>query len=207
MEGEEVSVWDDIYRYNVWKGQESLSGPGSGTASTQRIRAELLDIVRRLNVKSVIDIGCGDGFWMPDLPGYIGMDIAREPIMIARQRHPERNYMIANFLDTSLKADLIIIRDVIQHLPLADAVPLVHAAYERCEWLIASTYKDGRNVDITPDLQARGWAYDNDLIGPPFNLGDPVASIPDGAGWTNAEEIRDARKFLGVWKAVPTFRA
>lgn len=194
-----MNAFDDIYRQNVWHGKESLSGPGSGTASTTYISQRITDLVVRFRIHSVIDIGCGDGFWMPDLPGYIGIDVSETAVALSQKRHPDRLYLHGEFVDMDLRADLIIIRDVIQHLPLHTAVTLVKGAYERCQWLFASTYDSGKNEGITPQQLAAGWAYDNDLTASPFDLPQPVMKLPDGAGWDDPQQVRDPHKFLGVW--------
>jgi len=156
-----------------------------------------------LHIRSVLDVGCGDGYWMPDLPGYIGIDVSKVSIDLSRLRHPSRSYIRCNLLDTTMRADLIILRDVVQHLSLEEGTALVHAAHERCQWLLASTYVGGENTGLNREQQERGYGYPNDLTVDPFHLGQPVNTYFDGAGWQDPAEVRDKRKVLGLWTGVP----
>jgi SAM-dependent methyltransferase len=197
-----MTVFDDIYRTNAWAGRESRSGPGSGVAATEAIARALSALVVELDVRRVLNAGCGDDFWTPDLPGYLGVDVSTEAIAFAKKRHPERRYMAANvawFLYRMQHGgfDLVICRDVIQHLPFADAIGLLDAIRldSGCRWLLASTFVGGENVDVAP-----GEAYSPDMTAEPFSLGEPDRLIFDGWGYDDAQAIRDPRKHLGLWR-------
>jgi SAM-dependent methyltransferase len=188
-----VTVFDRIYRENLWNGVESRSGPGSGPVATRRVALALRSLVDNGEIASVLDVGCGDGYWMPDLPGYVGYDASREAIRMSRRRHPDRRY--TNVWPTGT-FDLVICRDVMQHLPLADGVELlarIRATGSRL--LLASTYVGGDNIDIAP-----GEAYSPDLTAEPFGLPEPDAAIFDGYHYHETPELRDERKHLGLWR-------
>lgn len=186
-----------IYAENRWNGVESLSGPGSGTAATAPVAKAILGLVAELGVHSVLDAACGDSFWMPDLPGYIGMDIAPEAVDLAQRAHPERAYLVGDVRRTLVPAfDLVIFRDAMQHMPLADGVKALESIKRSgSRWLLASTYAGGENVDV-PD----GDYFSPDLIGAPYLLGVPNRLIPDGYHYDDSPGIRDPGKFLGLWK-------
>jgi SAM-dependent methyltransferase len=166
----------------------------SFSPTTTRRVPELLSIVALVDARSVLDAACGDGFWMPDLPGYIGVDLVPAAVERARARHPHRDLRVADIRRDPLPAvDLVILRDVLQHLPLADArAVLANIAGSGSRWLLASTYAGGINIDV-----ADGGDWCPDLQAPPFDLPAPVARIFDGWGWEDPDEIRDARKWLG----------
>lgn len=191
--------WDYIYQHGVWNGVESLSGPGSGNAATRPMVEELETLVRSLGVNTVLDVACGDGYWMPPLPGYTGIDVSRTAIARARANHPDRTYIHGDFLTTDVRADLIIMRDVLQHLSLDVARQMVRRARLRSAYLLASSYRRGKNTGLTYDALLQGKAYDNDLTVRPFNLGEPMAVIPDGYAYHEGGGIRDPRKYLGLW--------
>lgn len=181
-----------IYRGNLWNGKESLSGPGSGSVPTRRVVPELLALVAELGIESVLDVGCGDSFWLPDLPGYIGVDVAPEAVERARGFHPERRYEV---IDGPLpKADLAIVRDVLQHLSPAEGKALLDSI--PAKWLLASTYIGGQLVDF----ETSEHAWSPDLSSPPFDLGKPEQLIFDGYDWTQPDFVRDPAKFLGLWR-------
>jgi SAM-dependent methyltransferase len=191
-----VTVFEEIYRDNRWNGVESRSGPGSGLAPTTYIAAAIVELVARLEVRSVLDAACGDGFWMPELPGYVGVDVAGEAIELARRNHPDRTYRVGSAATLPpAPFDLVIRRDAIQHLSFADGLAAI-AGIRRTgsTWLLASTYVDGENVDI-----ATGDCYSPDLAVEPFDLGPPLELIVDGYGYEHLGEIRDPRKHLGLW--------
>lgn len=187
-----------IYRANAWNGEESLSGPGSGAAATERPRAELVALVAELGATSVLDAACGDGYWMPDLPGYLGVDVAPEAIATSRRRHPERRYMVGDVAQLSLpRVDLVITRDAMQHLSYVDGLAFLRACMSVGRWLLASTYVGGQNVNVET-----GRAYSPDLTAPPFNLPQPNRLIFDGYYYHhhNTDQVRDPRKHLGLWR-------
>jgi SAM-dependent methyltransferase len=188
-----MTVFEAIYRENAWNGVESRSGPGSGPAATARLVPELLGLVAELDIRSVLDVGCGDGFWMPDLPGYFGFEPTREAVKLARRNHPGRRY---GSVLPSKPFDLVIVRDVIQHLSLRGGIDLLAAIHAtRSRWLLASTYVGGENFDIVA-----GDCYWPDLEADPFLMGTPERRIFDGYGYADPDEIRDPRKHLGLWR-------
>lgn len=200
-----AETFDAIYRENRWNGRESLSGPGSGSPATARVRDAILELVSELGVASVLDVGCGDGYWMPDLPGYLGIDISAEAVDRARLNHPDRLYVSGDVRWLAgTPFDLVICRDAIQHLPLSAGVELLDAIRAiGSRFLLASTYvprgtveadAGPRNVDIEP-----GAWYSPDLTAPPFSLPDPGRLIFDGYHYHETDEIRDPSKHLGLW--------
>lgn len=195
-----TEVFSEIYRRNLWNGVESRSGPGSGSAATDLLVPELLALVDELGVRSVLDVACGDGFWMPDLPNYLGIDVAPEAIRLATERHPDRAYRIGDVRDLQLEAfDLVIFRDALQHLSFVDGQAALDAIRATgSTWLLASTYVGGENIDIET-----GDCFSPDLEDEPFSLGPPVRLIIDGFTYHDRGTIRDPRKMLGLWRLTP----
>lgn len=191
-----MTIFDTIYRGNLWNGEESLSGPGSGASATMRVAPAITALVEELDVRSVLDVACGDGYWMPDLPGYLGIDVSAEAIRRARKLHPERSYRVTDVRTASLQAfDLVIVRDVIQHHSLTGGQAILDAvARTGSRWMLASTYVAGENFDVPT-----GDCYWPDLTALPFFLGVPERLIFDGYGYADPDEIRDPRKHLGLW--------
>jgi len=189
-------TFSEIYRTNAWDGIESLSGPGSGPAATHELRELLPRLVDDLSIRTVIDVACGDGYWMPELPGYVGIDVAPEAIKRARKLHPTRAYVVGDVATMSLpRNDLVIVRDVIQHLSFADGLALLSSILRsQPRYLLASTYQGGANTDIQT-----GDAYCPDLTAPPFSLPRPERMIFDGYHYHETDELRDPRKHLGLW--------
>lgn len=187
-------IFDEIYRRNRWNGVESRSGPGSGMHATRSLGRELSFIVALHEISSVLDVGCGDGYWMPDLPGYVGFDVSAVALELARARHPDREY---TSVWPERSFDLVIVRDVIQHLSLREGVALLDRVLGLSpRFVLASTYRGGLNIDIET-----GGAYTPDLQRPPFGLPEPVYWIFDGYHYHDTIELRDPTKYLALWVA------
>ena len=137
---------------------------------------------------------------MPDLPGYVGIDVVPQAIERARSRHPDRDYRVSDIRDFAEDGfDLVILRDVIQHLTLEAGLTVVAKARAAGRYLLASTYSPGNNRGCSTAELMRGGAYSNDLTAPPFRLPKPVELIPDGYSYHDGDVIRDQAKFLGLW--------
>ena len=88
-------VFNRVYDNNYWGNAESCSGNGSDLKQTAVIRVEIPKLIRDLGAKSMLDIPCGDFFWMQECKTgaetYIGADVV--PSMI---RQLNERYGIAN---------------------------------------------------------------------------------------------------------------
>ena len=124
-------IFSDIYRRKLW-------GDGSGGGGRPEVAkpwAELVSrIIREENVKTVLDIGCGDGWAAShiDLNGaqYIGMDVALEMVEFCRANHPWGLFAWGNAVAAlSAPADLVLLKEVTQHLGDSDADTLLARLY------------------------------------------------------------------------------
>ena len=108
--------WNERYETGVG------AGDGSRGILLHFKLAKVQEIVDKYKIKSVIDIGCGDGRQLSGLEvgKYIGLDISNSAIDKASAfTDKNREYFILNE-DTTAKgdqADMAISLDVIQHLP------------------------------------------------------------------------------------------
>lgn len=190
------ATFDGIYVRNGWNGIETGSGPGSHVIPTSHVARRLVEWVAELDIRTVLDVGCGEGSWQPDLPGYVGLDVSAVAIERARRRHPSRAYRVGQWDAMHDRADLVILRDVVQHLPLVSGAALVHAIAESgSAWLLASTYADGTNVDVRA-----GDCFNPDMCAPPFGLDAPFRIVPDGWSYHEPGVVRDPSKFMGLWR-------
>jgi hypothetical protein len=198
------AVFSRIYRTNGWNGRESRSGPGSGRAATRKVAAWLDLLLQEYRVRSLLNIGCGDDLWVPTHPAYLGIDVAPEAVSRASRFHPDRNYEVRDAVDGLPPGewDAVLIRDVLQHLPLEDGLRLLDNVMEAgVRLLIASTYTgpsvrhgDPANVDIRV-----GDCYSPVLTAAPFHLAEPRSWTPDGYDYRDGEALRDPAKRLALW--------
>jgi len=77
-------IFTGIYLSNGWSGKESKSGTGSDLDQTRIIRQQIPKLFRKLGIKSVLDVPCGDFWWFKEMDlgniKYIGADIVPELI-------------------------------------------------------------------------------------------------------------------------------
>jgi hypothetical protein len=120
-------VFSTIYNENIWGGNkgEFYSGAGTYDPDTSVYIEKLIRFIRENNINSICEVGCGDFTIMKkvltQIPNvkYIGMDVV--PELIA---HHELKFQTSNIhfktidaiVDPLPPSDLIIIRQVLQHL-------------------------------------------------------------------------------------------
>lgn len=183
-----------IYRGNRWSGQDTKAGPGSSPEATEHLRRVLPVMCEELMIRSVLDAGCNEGTWVPDLPGYIGMDIVPQAISKAKSLHNGRRYILGDFVTDRLPVvDAILCRDALQHLSIQDVLDALGNFHRSgAKFLIANSHRGGENKDIPSGL----W-FPIDLEAPPFEMGAPMMETHDGL-WPSG--VRYPNKVLGVWR-------
>ncbi len=190
-------VFTEIYKLNRWGNRESLSGVGSTLDATEVVRSELPRLIRALNIKSMIDIPCGDFNWMKlvDLPvAYLGADIV--PDLIARNNATysdgARSFRTLNLVSDPLpRTDLVVCRDCLIHLSFADIkTALANIKQSGSTYLLTSTYVE---LDHNDDIVTGEFRTIN-LQRPPFSFPDPLMSI------TERSDPQRPDKTLGLWR-------
>jgi SAM-dependent methyltransferase len=192
-------TFTEIYRSNAWDGTDSVSGRGSNAEQTARLVSELPGLLRDLQVTSLLDIPCGDFFWMKqvDLAGiqYTGADIVPELVEKNRQ-YETRNirFQVLDLLTSGLpQADLVLSRDCFIHLSHADVFrALNNLLRSGSEYLLTTTFPEHRrNRDI-----CTGQFRILNLELEPYRFPPPLRLIEEGCTETN--ELAD--KSLGLWR-------
>ena len=131
-------VFYTIYKSNHWNRYASIdeknllvSGPGSipGTAQTQTVIENLKIFIEENNLRSILDIACGDFSWMKELIKndklyYTGWDIVGEIIDYNKKKYSSKNI---NFFCKDIvnennfgNYDLIFCRDFFIHMNIDD---------------------------------------------------------------------------------------
>jgi hypothetical protein len=177
---------------------ETGCGAGSTFTYTAPIREALPQLLRELDVKTLLDAPCGDMNWMArtDLSGidYIGCDYDEEHIRSANMRESQpysfrprsKSILQMDICREKLpQADMILCRDFLQHLPNAKVFDVLDKlALSGIRWLLLTSHVNAENEDI----DSMGMFRPINLTNYPFVLPDPVTSIPDGEG-----------RILGLW--------
>jgi hypothetical protein len=111
-----------IYANKIWGEGSGASGPDL----TQPYMRMLADFMRNNTVTSVVDVGCGDWQFSRVMDWsdirYHGFDVVDTVIHVNRERFASENITFATMRSiTDLpKADLVVCKDVLQHLPNRD---------------------------------------------------------------------------------------
>ena len=120
-----------IYAGHDWLG-ESRSGPGSDPKRTRSYRGLIQTFLRDHQIKTVLDIGCGDWSFgrLIDWSAlhYTGVDVVEEVVEANRARYGAPNVAFACLdavNDAIPAADLVLVKEVMQHLPVADIEALL----------------------------------------------------------------------------------
>lgn len=192
-----TAVFRDIYAGNEWDGTDSVSGPGSSMAATANVRAALPDLLMDLGVKSLLDVPCGDAFWISAcLPAgitYTGGDVVPELIQYNRLTKSQLGtFCVLDLVSSPLPtADLILVRDCFIHLPNHMIIEaLLNIRRSDIRYLLTTTFPQ---EPVNQDIELGGYRPVN-LTLDPFGLVEPDRLILDEDG------VRQNGKHLGLWK-------
>ena len=191
------SAFDKIYKQNLWGSQESKSGPGSTLAHTEAIRKNLPKLLNMLECKSLLDAPCGDFNWMKNVDlsdiEYIGVDIVDDMIKTNNEKYSSDSikFSVCDITTEPLpKADAILCRDVMLHLPLAGIKNLlVNFFRSDIKYLLASHYAwSGDNTEVLNVV----WGRHINLTKRPFFFPEPLHTIQDFP-------IGEPHRAIAVW--------
>jgi hypothetical protein len=180
-----AEVFGRIYRTNHWGDPDSVSGDGSNRAATEQLRAGLPRLFRELGIASMLDAPCGDFHWMQDVDldriSYLGVEIVPQLVATNTERfgRPGRAFGLLDLVTDQLPmVDLVFCRDCLIHLPEADVLRVLANIVESGSRYLATTTFTDRTKNS--DILAGDWRPIN-LQAPPFLLGEPRLTIPDGS--------------------------
>jgi hypothetical protein len=177
------TIFSTVYDEYLW-GQNEDGSPSSGSGSRlQNIlpyKDYLVCFLKKNQIQSVVDVGCGD--WVLgrqicwDHISYTGIDVVKKVIernqkMFAK---PNITFLHQDLLRVDLPpADLLVCKDVLQHLSNADVFLFLQKIKKFKHCLITNDIVEHyecvrqENRDLVPN---RGVARPLDLTKPPFNL-------------------------------------
>lgn len=122
--------FERIYSKGLWARDilgKGTSGAGSTLAATRVYRTYLQDFLAENRIRSVVDAGCGDWEFSQaiDWTGidYVGLDIVPSVIAENQRRFgaAKVRFAVADIVRDELpQADLLLVKDVLQHLSNAD---------------------------------------------------------------------------------------
>lgn len=166
-----MTYWDDRY----------ASGGHSGAGSRGEAARVKAAAVNRLDVDTVLDIGCGDGQVARFIrqPGYLGVDPSRQALVLARASCPDKTFRLDVGLDIPPR-DAHLSLDVIHHLLDDDQfdahLRLLFSAQRFV--VVAGTDRDEQGA---PHVRHRRWTH---LIQDPWTIDRVEDAGPDKRVWT-----------------------
>lgn len=209
------NVFTSIYENYGFGSSESRSGPGSELGETRLLREKIKDLVKEKNIKSVVDIPCGDFNWMKEIvfsfESYIGGDIVEEAVKTNNEKYSNSKIKFIDFdliNDPIPEADLLIVRDVIGHLHLDDGKKIINNILKsNCKYLLSTTWAKKTNTgwskcnpnDVHRENEGveYGRFYPVNLMASPFNLPEPDVYLEEDVRVDNFENGN--RKVLALW--------
>ncbi len=165
-------IFNAIYSNNLWG---HGSGSGSLAENTVAYRHYLHNFIRTNQIRSVVDIGCGDWQFskLIDWQGirYIGIDVS--DVVLSNTQSFARDgvsFLHADALTETLPtADLLIMKDVMQHWSNDDILTFLPRLANFQQALITNGFHPSLSHLINSDISA-GSLRPVDLRMSPFNL-------------------------------------
>lgn len=189
-------TFNHIYRNSIWGNadNETLSGSGS-TKSINIFRNKFLsDFINENKIRLIVDI-CGDCNWQYEFMKlvnnkdvtYFGLDVSDYALNLAKENNKHNRLTFSenpiNLCESELicndENSLIIIKEVIQHLPLDDGIKMLKNIKKSGIKYIAITNHDKELFNSVNKNVEVGGFYPNNMFMPPFNFKNPLKDVND----------------------------
>lgn len=190
-------------RSKAFEESAKRSGFEDSPESTEALRGCLSNLLRDLNISSILDVPCRDASWQHLLPGirnvtYIGGDISIRALETAKHRPENKRagmeFMLFDAVHFPLKRpfDLVLFRGLIEHQRVQDSLTALLNFKSSGSRFLAANYWPNTPAEANEaahSLDHAGW-YEANLLLPPFSFPEPLASCPDGPEGSR----------LGLWR-------
>ena len=187
-------IFTSIYKSNHWYHDHkflpnesvSVSGPGSNINTEQffSLVKTFTQIIKDYNVKSLLDMPCGDFLWIHEIIkerniDYLGIDIVEELIEENKNRYKNKNFNFENHnilnFSTNKEFDLILIRDLFIHIKNSDISQIIQNIKKiNFRYIVLNSYNNKVNKDVIVGQHRKV-----NLLIEPFNLKKPTYSFKD----------------------------
>ncbi|MBI4120774.1 MAG: class I SAM-dependent methyltransferase [Parcubacteria group bacterium] len=201
--GERARLFDEIYKKHKW-----LFGSGTGSiAALNRPYITFINTIlkKHTDIRTVVDIGCGDWQIGRNLElgdrEYIGCDVSRFILEKTKAKFsaPKRQFIHLDAVTDELPdGDLVIVRDVLQHLSHKE-VGRVLSKLEKYKYVIIQNDIRGGGTK-NRDIQT-GEFRPLDITAPPFNSGRYRLTFVYTSGW-----LKIANPLIGLLHVSPLLK-
>jgi hypothetical protein len=174
------------YLVNIWGNPESKSGEGSTLHYTKSVRTELPILIKQMEIRTLLDIPCGDFAWMQEVIvkneidiKYTGVDIVAGMIKKNNIQYSSDKitFQRANAISYTYSAfDMVLVRDFLFHISFRDMHNFIgNFLLSDSKYLLTSSYTNReRSIDIH-----NGDFREINLLNAPFYFSNPVLKIKD----------------------------
>ena len=200
-------IWSNIYLKNTLE-NKGYTNSGSNLTQTETLRKEIPNIIKKYKIKSILDIPCGDFYWMKEINlkgiNYIGADIVPDMIKKNTEEFTTNNI---NFKTLDLTSDglpysdLIFCRDCLVHLSYENIFKVLkNIKKTKSKYLMTTNYL---SIDVNRNIPQGSWRSIN-LCKPPFNFNSPIEHILE----KTSQEKEVADKAMSIWevKSIPNYK-
>lgn len=175
-----LTEFNRIYSEDLWEGRGS--GAGSDPNHAQEYMNMLSSMLQEPKYKVVVDLGCGDWQMMQHISlaehiQYHGYDVSTVVLERVKSQYSGKNihfHHIKNFYDfvkLGVKGDLLIVKDVLQHLPNSDVNYFIYNILPNYRWALITNAMDVPEWDRKANVDIMiGSARPLLLLQEPFNL-------------------------------------
>lgn len=177
------TIFTNIHKTNAW---DHGSGPGSIPENCQPWMLYLQNFLAANRIDTICDWGCGDWQHSKHLDfskcHYTGVDIVEDIVATNSNLYANNNveFLTPDKLDANQEFDLLIVKEVFIHWPLADIKAfLANPPVKAKHWLVCGSSSYKPNVEIR-----LGDFRSIVLTAPPFNL-----PFKETLKWTNRNII------------------
>lgn len=165
--------FDEIYSNNEWK---HGSGEGSLDTQTKGYQRFLQQFLMDHNIRTVVDMGCGDWQFSRNIDWagitYKGYDVAQEVIEANKKNFSTSSISFHHYAGDPAEfdgADLLIVKDVLQHLP-NELVQEYLAQFSKFKYALITNCTNPIDFnDVNKNTELGGFRY-IDIRKPPFNM-------------------------------------
>jgi 2-polyprenyl-3-methyl-5-hydroxy-6-metoxy-1,4-benzoquinol methylase len=174
-----TEVFSRIYEKGIWGKDQNgngTSGSGLTVESAMEYIVFLNKFIRTNNIKTIVDIGCGDWGVMKyiDLTevDYLGLDVVPFVIQNNKTKYSSShvNFALADCIHDLLpKADLLLCKDVLNHIPNKEVFKIIKQFENYRHILVTSDVEATSLTSHNKDINMGGWRS-IDLSAPPFSL-------------------------------------
>jgi len=194
--------FEQVYKNNLFKGDDSLSGTGSNLDQTIVLRRELIPLLKKLDIKTFLDVPCGDFSWMryiyfEDIV-YMGGDIVEILVKENQKQYgnASRHFLHIDLMTSALpKVDAIFCRDCFVHLNYSQIFKAIRNIKKSgATYFMTTTFTNRKN---NQDLLQGIWRPLN-LQKYPFNFSEPIEILNEECPEGGKGEWMD--KCIGVWR-------